>query len=40
MTEKEATDMDFMESYTKSDIVQSNVFEGLGWGYDYTDEQK
>ena len=36
MTDEDAAKMDFLVSYGKSDIVQSNVFEGLGYGYDYT----
>ena len=36
MTEEAAAAMDFLGSYGKSDIVQSNVFEGLGYGYNYT----
>ena len=28
-----------MQTYQLSDIVQSNEFEGLGAGYDYTPEQ-
>ena len=31
--------MSFMDCYGYCDIVQSNSFEGLGYGYDYTDEQ-
>lgn len=31
--------MSFMTLYGKCDIVQSCEFEGLGTGYDYTDEQ-
>ena len=31
--------MDFLKSYGLCDIVQSSVFEGLGYGYDYTPDQ-
>ena len=36
MTDEETSAMDFLESYGKCDIVQSSVFEGLGYGYNYT----
>lgn len=36
LTEEESENMSFMDLYGKSDIVQSNEFEGLGTGYDYT----
>ena len=39
LTEEESRDMTFMDLYGKCDIVQSNEFEGLGTGYDYTLDQ-
>ena len=40
LSEKQADDMSYMDLYNYCDIVESNVFEGLGMGYDYTTEQK
>ena len=39
LTIEESINMSFMTLYGKCDIVQSEEFEGLGTGYDYTDEQ-
>ena len=39
LTEDESENMSFMSLYGFCDVIQSNEFEGLGTGYDYTDEQ-
>ena len=39
LTQYESENMTFMQSYHYCDIVQSNEFEGLGTGYDYTPDQ-
>jgi len=39
LTRAERDNMSFMDLYGKCDIVQSNLFEGLGAGYNYTTDQ-
>lgn len=36
LTSEEADDMSFMTLYGYCDVIQSNLFEGLGAGYDYS----
>lgn len=39
LSQEERDSMSFMDLYGYCDIVQSNEFEGLGTGYNYTFEQ-
>lgn len=39
LSDHERETMSFMDLYNHCDIVQSNSFEGLGYGYNYTMEQ-
>lgn len=36
LTQEESKNMSFMTLYGKCDVIQSNIFEGLGPGYNYT----
>ena len=39
LTSEASENMSFMDLYGYSDVIQSNIFEGLGPGYNYTQEQ-